>query len=79
MVVAGILDVARVEKVHLRMGQAAPGLGRHCWCCLASARRRSERTTTATRCSTKRRTSKLIEFDNDRHLGVFWVSCGAGL
>jgi H/ACA ribonucleoprotein complex subunit 4 len=22
--------------------------------------------------------SKLIEFDNDRHLGVFWVSCEAG-
>lgn len=22
--------------------------------------------------------SKLIEFDNDRHLGIFWVSCEAG-
>lgn len=22
--------------------------------------------------------SKLLEFDNDRHLGVFWVSCEAG-
>ena len=21
---------------------------------------------------------KLVEFDNDRHLGVFWVSCEAG-
>ncbi|CAN0234713.1 unnamed protein product, partial [Ectocarpus fasciculatus] len=22
--------------------------------------------------------SKLIEYDNDRHLGIFWVSCQAG-
>ncbi|CAN0386187.1 unnamed protein product, partial [Hapterophycus canaliculatus] len=22
--------------------------------------------------------SKLIEYDNDRHLGIFWVSCEAG-
>ena len=23
--------------------------------------------------------SKLLEFDTERHLGVFWVSCEAGL